>query len=256
MRRRVWNITLASIALGLSSRAVWAARLSAEQVRERLAAATPQKPADLSDHDLSDLDLSRLDFRQARLVNTSLFASKLVLCKFNGADLTRANLNGAWLMGTDFSGARLVGSSLLSVVVLGGEVKTPPNFAGADLSGARIIADFPRANLRGAKLVKTNLGVNIKNQGMGQMRTDLSGADLSGADLEGADLNRSLMAFAKLNGANLRGVNFFNAKMAGADLRGADVSGADFTDADLDGTVFTDAIGLASAKGLGSTLKR
>jgi len=179
-----------------------------------------------------------------------------VLSQFIGTDLTRANLNGAWLMGTDFSSATLVSCSMLSVVVLGGEVKTPPNFAGADLSGARIIADFPGANLRRARLVKANLGVNIKNQGMGQMRTDLSGADLTEANLEGADLNRSLMAFAKLNGANLRGVNFFNAKMAGADLRGADVTGADFTDADLDGTVFADAKGLDSAKGLGNAVQR
>src|SRR5436853_588322 len=92
-------------------------------------------------------------------------------------------------------GSRHVRAAQLSVVVLGGAVKAPPVFEGADLSGARVIADFPGVNLRRAKLVKTNLGVNIKNQGMGQMRTDLSGADLSEADLEGADLNRSMMSF-------------------------------------------------------------
>lgn len=53
------------------------------------------------------------------------------------------------------------------------------------------------------------VGVNIKNQGMGQMRTDLSNARLAGATLAGADFNRSLMNFCDLRGANLRGANFF-----------------------------------------------
>jgi uncharacterized protein YjbI with pentapeptide repeats len=250
VRRRPFTLAIASTLFGAASGPAWSARYTVEQVREAITSAGGQRPLDLSEHDLSDLDLSRLDFRKARLAGTSFFASKLVMSDFGGADLTRANLNGAWLMGTDFRGATLVGSSLLSVVVLGGEVKKPPNFEGADLSGARVIADFPNANLRRAKLVKTNLGVNIKNQGMGQMRTDLSSADLTEANLEGADLNRSLMNYAKLSGANLRGVNFYNTRLSGADLRGADVTGADFTEADLTGVSFDEVKGLGSAKGL------
>jgi uncharacterized protein YjbI with pentapeptide repeats len=94
------------------------------------------------------------------------------------------------------------------------------------------------------------VGVNIKNQGMGQMRTDLSNANLEKAVLSGADFNRSLMAFCNLRGADLRGTNFFRVKLGGADLTGADVTGADFAEADLEGTVFRDVKGFAEARGL------
>jgi len=42
----------------------------------------------------------------------------------------------------------------------------------------------------------------MKNQSMGLMRTDLSGANLSGADFSGADLGRALLRFANLTGTN------------------------------------------------------
>jgi uncharacterized protein YjbI with pentapeptide repeats len=153
-------------------------------------------------------------------------------------------------MGTDFSGARLVEAMLMSVVVLGGQVTARPVFAGADLCGARVIAEFPGVDLRRARLRGANLGVDIRNQGMGQMRTDLSNANLSNAVLAGADFNRSLMTFCNLRGANLRGANFFRVKLGGADLTGADVTGANFTEADLEATVFRDAKGFADAVGL------
>jgi uncharacterized protein YjbI with pentapeptide repeats len=53
------------------------------------------------------------------------------------------------------------------------------------------------------------VGVNIKKQGMGQVRTELSGANLAGATLAGADFNRSLMTFCNLKGSDLSGVSFF-----------------------------------------------
>ena len=65
-------------------------------------------------------------------------------------------------------------------------MKEKPIFAGANLSGVRMIADLPGADLRGADLSQANLGVDIKNQGMGQMRTDSSGAKLTGANLRDA----------------------------------------------------------------------
>ena len=74
----------------------------------------------------------------------------------------------------------------LSVVVLGGSVKTMPVFRNANLSGVRMIADLPGADLAGADFSRAMVGVNIKNQGMGQMRTDLSNANMAGARLEGA----------------------------------------------------------------------
>jgi uncharacterized protein YjbI with pentapeptide repeats len=233
-----------------SARHATAADLSVDQVRAALRNASPAEPANFGGKDLSDLDLSGLDFRKANLRGASLFGSKLVQADFRGATLEGANLNGAWLMGTDFTGADLHRASLLSVVVLGGAVKKMPIFKGANLSGVKMIADLPGADLSGADFSRAMVGVNIKNQGMGQMRTDLSGANLAGATLAGADFNRSLMAFCNLKGSNLRGANFFRAKLGGADLSGADVSDADFTEADLSGAIFQGVKGLAEAKGL------
>ena len=185
--------------------------------------------------DLSDLDLSNIDFRRADLSGANLFGARLVSSNLAGAKLARANLNGAWLMGAKFTGADLSGSSMLSLVILGGPVKEKPDFAGANLSGVRMIADLPGADLHGANLSRAKLGVDMRNQGMGQMRTDLSGANLAGANLRDADLSRSLMAFADLKGADLRGANLFGVKLSGADLTGASIAGADFTEADLGG---------------------
>ena len=134
------------------------ADLSAEQVTALLAAATPAAPANLAGKDLSDLDLSRLDFRGADLRGTSFFGSRLVESDLRGANLEAANLNGAWLMGTDFSGARLAGASLLSVVILGGTVKKMPVFRNADLSGVKMIADLPGADLAGANFSRSRSG--------------------------------------------------------------------------------------------------
>lgn len=230
-----------------------AAELTRDQVREQLAMSAG---ADLSGRDLSDLDLSSLDFRHANLAGASLFSARLVSSNLQGANLAHVNLNGAWLMDTDFRGAKMSDCTLMSIVVLGGEVQKRPNFAGADLSRARIMGDLPGADLSGAKLTNANLGVNIKNQGMGQMRTDLTGANLTGADLSGADLNRALLTFARLGNASLAGANLFRANLVGADLAGADVTGADFTEADLDGTILKGVKGLAAARGLDKAVNR
>lgn len=246
------NATVTALLAAVGALNATGADLSVDQVRAALKNASPAMPADLSGKDLSDLDLSRLDFRHANLRGASFFGSKLVLSDFRGAALEGANLNGAWLMGTDFTGANLNRASLLSVVILGGEVRKMPIFKGANMTGVRMIADLPRADLSGANFSNAVVGVNIKNQGMGQMRTDLTGANLAGATLAGADFNRSLMAFCDLRGSNLRGVNFFRVKLAGADLTGADVTGADFTAADLEATIFRDVKGFAEVKGLDS----
>src|SRR5437870_2651284 len=73
-------IALISPALG--------ADLSAERVREILAAATPDKPADLSGKSLENLDLSKVDFKRANLSGANLFGVKL-----DGADLSGTNLS-------------------------------------------------------------------------------------------------------------------------------------------------------------------
>jgi uncharacterized protein YjbI with pentapeptide repeats len=171
---------------------------------ERKGVSVPGRPLPmpaLTEKDLSDLDLSYVDFKRANLKGTSLFGTKLIKANLAGADLSRANLNGAWLMGTNLAGADLSGSSLLSPVVVGGPVNEAPRFAGANLAGARMMGDWMQADFRGANFSNAHMGVDIRNQGMGQMRNDFSGADLSGANFSGADVNRALMSFAKLAGA-------------------------------------------------------
>lgn len=234
----------------MASPSATAAELTIETVRAALQTASPSKPADFAGKDLSDLDMSGLDFRNADLRGASFFGSKLVQADMRGAQLEGANLNGSWLMGTDFTGANLTRASLLSVVILGGSVKKMPIFKNANMRGVKLIADLPGADLSGADFTDAMVGVNIKNQGMGQMRTDLSNANLERAVLIGADFNRSLMTFCNLRGANLRGTNLFRVKLSGADLTGADVTGADFSEADLEGTVFRDVKGLAEAIGV------
>src|SRR6266446_6112322 len=120
-----------------------AADLTADQVRDLLVRADRDRPADLTGKDLSDLDLSNIDFKRADLSGANLFAARLVSSNLAGAKLARANLNGTWLMGTNLAGADLADSSMLSLVILGGQVKERPNFAGANLSGVRMIADLP-----------------------------------------------------------------------------------------------------------------
>jgi uncharacterized protein YjbI with pentapeptide repeats len=234
----------------------WAAELAVDDVRTILARADRDRPADLVGKDLSDLDLSNVDFKRANLSGANLFGARLVSSNLEGVKLTKANLNGAWLMGANFTGADLSDSTMLSLVILGGPVKEKPKFAGANLSGVRMIAELAAVDLHGANLSRARLGVDIRNQGMGQMRTDLSGANLSGANLRDADLNRTLLMFANLSGADLRGANLFRAKLSGADMTGADVAGADFTEADLEGTVLKGVKGLDAASGIDKATNR
>ena len=124
------------------------------------------------------------------------------------------------------------------------------SFAGADLSGARIIGELKEANLDGARLVGTDLGADPANQGMVPVRVDMSRATLNGADLTGANLVHVVLAFAKLRGAKLKDAKLGWANLSGAELEGADVSGADFTDADLDGASLAGIRGAETAKGL------
>src|SRR5215472_17255310 len=187
-----------------------AADLSAEQVRERLAAATREKPADFSGKSLDNLDLSNLDFKRANL---------------SGADLSRAKLDLAWIMRANFTAADLSNASLFGLVVSSGLDVSPdeaPIFKAANFSGSRIIARLSRFDLSGANFTEAKMGADMRNQSMGLMRTDLAGANLAKADL-----SRAAMRFANLVGADLSGSNLSGADLSGANLTGADLTGAD-----------------------------
>lgn len=167
--RKAFAVLVGLMSIALAGRA---ADLTSEQVRQALAVATPQAPADFVGKDLSDLDLSRLDFRHARLRGASLFASKLVASNFAEVDLQGANFNGAWLMGTNFAGANLRDASLLSVVVLGGEVKQMAAFTEATMAAVKMIGDLPGADL---------LGVDFQGAHRRQHQEPGHGADAHGS---------------------------------------------------------------------------
>jgi len=228
------------------------ADFSAAQVRAILAAATADKPADLSGNSLENLDLSNLDFRRANLSGANLFGAKLDSADLSGANLSGAKLDLAWIMRANFTSADLSNASLLGLVVSSGldiSLAEAPIFKGAKFSGARIIARLSRFDLSGADFTGARMGADMKNQSMGLMRTDLSGANLSGADFSGADLGRALLRFANLTGAKLIGANLSGADLAGADLTGADLTGADATEADLGGAVLNGVRGVDTLKG-------
>jgi len=221
---------------------------AAELTREAVAAAAGSgcsacaslAQRDLSGLDLSDLDLTGADLHGANLNGATLFGTRLVKADLRDARLEHANLNGAWVMGTNFNGAHLNGASMVGLVVLGGEVKQRPSFRNADLSEVRVIAELDGTDLTDAHLEHLKGGVNIKNQGMGQDRLNLSGAKLHGARMAGADVSRALLRFADLSGADLRGANLFRADFSGADLHDADLRDADIREAIFDGANLTD----------------
>lgn len=230
-----------------------AADLTSEQVRAKLAEASAEKPADFAHKNLSNLDLSGLDFKGANLAGANLFGAKLVGADFRKVDLTGATLDAAWLMKANFSGARLANASLFAPVMsstMNVTLAERPKFVGADLTGARVIARFSQTDMSNAKFINARMGVDIKNQPMGQMRCDFSSAILTGADFTGADVNRALFSFANLTSANFAGANLFGANLSGADLTGANLAGADLTEADLDGTILKGAKGLDTVIGM------
>jgi uncharacterized protein YjbI with pentapeptide repeats len=238
---------------------VQGADLSAVQVREIVAAATPDKPVDLSRKSLEDLDLSNLDFRRANLSGTNLYGAKLDGTNLVGANLTGARLDLAWIMRANFTDADLSHASLFGPVVSTGletSAAEAPIFKGANFSGARIIARLNRFDLSGADFTEAKMGADMKNQSMGLMRTDLSGANLSRANFSKADLGRALMRFANLRGATLNGANLFAVDLSGADLTDADLTGADATEADFGGAVLTNARGLDTVKGFTPAQRR
>ncbi len=124
-----------------------------------------------------------------------------------------------------------------------------PDFAGADLSGAHVIARLMRVDLHGANLTHARLGP-ARDQLKTPFSNDLSGCNLSAAKLAGADLHDVRLPFAKLVGADLSGTDLSGTDLAHADLTGANLTGADLTGADLEGAVLRHARGLSAAKGL------
>jgi uncharacterized protein YjbI with pentapeptide repeats len=258
LRRWLWTPAFAGVTgifalFAASISSALGADLSADQVREILAAAPPEKPPDLSGKSLENLDLSKVGFKRANLSGANLFGAKLDSADLSGANLSGAKLDLAWIMRANFSDADLSNASLLGLVVSSGlenSMAEAPIFKRARFSGAHIIARLSRFDLSGADFTGARLAPDLRNQSMGLTRTEFSGANLSGADFTKADLGFAVMRFADLTGAILRGANLTGADLAGADLTGADLTDADATGADLGRTILTNVRGLDTVKGL------
>ena len=176
------------------------ADLTGEQVRDALAHATADHPADFAGKSLEKLDLSKLNFTGAKLAGANLFGTNLTEANFTDADLSGASLDLAWVMRTNFTRAKLVKASLQGLVVsLGMETSAAqaPILPGADLSGASCVGTtFLKIIARGvnwtdADLTKSCFVEGCDLEGVRLVRANLSGANLRGSKLAGARLTRS-----------------------------------------------------------------
>ena len=232
---------------------VMAGELNVDEMQAELDAATPEQPADFSGHDLSRLDLSGMDLSGVNLAGANLSNARLENTNLEGANLLGANLDGAWLIGANFANANLQEIHLFGPVVARGlepSREQSPVFAGADFSGARVIAKLSQGDSEGANFSDANLGADMKNQSMGLMRFEAEGAQLAEADFSGAKLNHALFRFANLTGADFSNADIRSAEFNGADLSGANFTGADATGADFSDAILTDAEGMDSATGM------
>jgi len=229
-----------------------AAGMTVKQVSELLVTASPGHPADLSRADLGFLDLSDLDFKRANLAGANLYGADLSRADLSGADLSGADLDHAVITATNFSNANLSNARLYDIAAystLEPSRAEAPSFAGADLSGAQVLARLTDVDLHGANLTRARLGF-ARDQFKTPLRNDLSGCDLSGARLTDADLHDVRLSFAKLVDADLSGANLTGSDLAQADLTGANLAGATLTGADLDEAVLRRVRGLDQARGL------
>jgi uncharacterized protein YjbI with pentapeptide repeats len=235
-------------------------RMDLPQLKAKLAAATEDKPPDLSKVDLSGLDLSGVDFKRAnltgaklagtKLVGANLFTADLTDAVLTDADLTKANLDGSVLRRANLHGANLQDASLFATIVESADL------SNANLGGARIIGYLRGANLSGASLRRTNAGADPGNQSMGVMRATFVSADLSGADLSDANLYKADFSHAKLTNAKLAQANLMNADLVQTDLTRADLTGAKLAQANLDEANFTNAVGVSQIQGLDQARNR
>jgi uncharacterized protein YjbI with pentapeptide repeats len=236
------------------------ARMSLAQLRARLAAATEERPPDLTKADLSGLDLSGIDFKRAnmvgarlvgtKLIGANLFTADLTDAMLTDADLSKANLDGSVLRRANFQRANLENASLFATIIESADLSS------ANLSGARIIGYLRAAKLSGASLRRANAGADPGNQSMGVMRATFVGADLSGADLSDANLFKADLSHANLSNAKLARANLMNADLIQTDLTRADLTGAKLAKANIDEAIFTRAVGVDRIQGLDQTRNR
>ena len=216
---------------------------------------------DYSNHDLTYLDLSGLNFKGAKIAKSNLYAADFTGANLRGTDLAGSRLDRTTLIRADFSGANLSGASILRPTIytdLTENIADAPRFAGANLTGIRVMAKMSGADFHGADLTDANFTPREARPGQGTITTlaknMLQSCDFTKAILRGANLEHAVMTFSHFNGADLTGANLNSTDLSRADFTGADLTGADLTGADLDGATLLGVKGLDTVKGLSTAL--
>jgi uncharacterized protein YjbI with pentapeptide repeats len=251
VRRTIQLATIAAAWPLVSTSALAAGHLTAEQVKAALAAALPGtlnlSGQDMRGDDLTGLDLSHAKLGGADLAGADLHRVKLVGADLTGADLSHADLTGTWIMNARFDRANLHGATLQVVITaqaMDNKPETAASFVGADLSDTSATVHFSWDDMQGANFTGTRMSVVLANQSMGMLRSEFVNANLDGANFANAGLGRITFEYAKLRDANFKG-----ADLTRTDFTGADLTGADFTGAKFDHTLF-DSATTAGTKGL------
>lgn len=230
------------------------ADITVREIATAIHAAQGQAPVNFTGRDMSGLDLAGLDLKSALLAGANFNATDLTGVNLSSADLTAATLDRSTLIKADLSGARMTRATLTMPAVsttFDINASDAPNFAGADLSNARILVRFEGVNFRGANLTQVDFrphessGINPN-----MLRTALIACNFAGANLAGAKLVNALLTFSDLSGTDLRGADLTNADLVKVNLSGAKLAGANFTGALLDEANFTGATGMETAIGL------
>lgn len=261
--RLVW-VLAAALALGFGAVAEETepvpqndADFTVREVTVMLFKAKPGELVDLSGHDLTYLDLSGLNFKAAKLANSNLYGADFTRANLRGTDMSGTRLDRAVLIRADLSGANLSGASILRPTIytdLTENLADAPRFAGANLTGLRVMANMSGADFHGADLTDANFSPRESRPGQGTITTlaknMLKSCDFSKAILRGANFDRAVMTFSHFAGADLTGANLTSTDLSRADFTGADLTDADLSGADLDGATLLGVKGLETVKGL------
>lgn len=237
------------------------ADITVREITTSLFKAKPGETLDYSNHDLTYLDLSGLNFKGAKLAKSNLYGVDFTGANLRGTDMTGTRLDRATLIRADFSGANLSGASILRPTIytdLRENVADAPRFAGANLTGIRVMANMSGADFHGADLTDANFTPREVRAGQGTLSTLaknlLKSCDFTKAIMRGADFEHAVMTFSRFAGADLRGANLGDTDLSRADFTGADLTDADLTGADLDGATLLGVKGLETVKGLATAL--
>jgi uncharacterized protein YjbI with pentapeptide repeats len=237
------------------------ADFTVRDIASALFTAKPGERLDYSHHDLTYLNLAGLNFKGANLAHSDLYGVDLTGSNLRGADLSHTRLNRAVLIRADLSGANLSGATMLRPTIytdLSADLADAPHFAGADLTGIRVMANMSGSDFHGADMTGANLSPFESRPGQGTITTlaknMLKSCDFSRAILRGVNFDRAVLTFSRFIGADLRDANLTKADLSKADLTGADLTGADLSGADLDGANLLGVKGLDTVKGLSTAV--